>query len=457
MKRLFKSLFAMMLCAVLSMSVFACKKDQKPKAEEPVVIVAVDGVNVQNVIDAFGPIAESEYLTINLDFGMESGEETAYGEGDVEPYSDLLALSAEIKIKKTSSGYDFIARVANDSLDTGVEGGMSIVLYYVGGRMVVAYEMAGEVVSAEGEDEKYTFNAIINDLNRAIANDPEMRETYETVLAMSQEVKALFDQGVMANLNEMFDIDLKEDANNAFTYLKANAQKTLYEIIVAEMEITQTEAEVEEIIFTKLEEYCADNPTIAVFIDRVVSAINAELEPESQINVREICDALEAEGLSAAVLCEIVNYFAELEALPAPDANASLYDYLYSLTSTIRVDDLAQLVLGSNEVTVADLVAQLLQAVKQTTLGDVVYEQLDIDLETLSIVFSDLNASAAITTDSKSRLTGLSVEYAVSYTMTDEIAGQSSAFNRACLTVEISYQKFDTNLAIPQKVLNLLG
>ena len=103
MKRLFKSLFAMMLCAVLSLSVFACKKDQKPKAEEPVVIVAVDGVNVQNVIDAFGPIAESEYLTINLEFGMESGEEIDYGEGDVESYSDLVALSAEIKFFTTFS------------------------------------------------------------------------------------------------------------------------------------------------------------------------------------------------------------------------------------------------------------------------------------------------------------------------------------------------------------------
>jgi hypothetical protein len=153
----------MMLCAVLSLVVFACKptaETSTPVVEKGEEIVAFDGVNVQNVIEALGPISESEYLTINLEFGMENGEQFIIGGMGDGADSELLALSAEIKVKKTKSGYDFIARISDLSMDTGVEGGMSIVLYYVGGRMVVAYEMAGEVVSAEGEDENEAISAI---------------------------------------------------------------------------------------------------------------------------------------------------------------------------------------------------------------------------------------------------------------------------------------------------------
>ena len=288
---------------------------------------------------------------------------------------EARSFSAEFKVKKTSSGYDFIARIVDESMDTytyeAPNSDLCIVLYYVNGRMVVAYEMAGQVISAMEAGGKMTFNGLINELNREIANDPEVRKIYEQIVAMTEEVKALFEQGVMANLNEELDIDLAEDVNNAFAYFKANSHETLFDLFLKEAGIEKTVAEVEEIIFAVVDELCADNPTLSQFIGRVVAVVNEDLAPEEQINLREICDAIEAEGLSAAVFCEIVNYFAELEALPAPDANTSLYDYLYSLTSTIRVDDLAQLVLGSNEVTVADLVADFLNTAKKATLCDV--------------------------------------------------------------------------------------
>ena len=220
MRKIFSSLFAIVICAILSLSVLACnpndpsKEDPQPKPEP---IVAVDGVNVQNVIDAFGPINQSEYLTVNVEFGMESGEEIVYGDCESDAYSELTLLSAEIKIKKTNRGYDFIATVVDASMDTYdlINNDRYVVLYYVDGQMVVAYKVADEVISVESDETSKTFNAMINQLNKEIAQNPEMRKIYEKVLVMSEEIKSLFSQGVFANLNETLDIDLKETVNNA--------------------------------------------------------------------------------------------------------------------------------------------------------------------------------------------------------------------------------------------------
>ena len=459
MKKFFSSLLAIMLCAILSFSNFACVD---PPVYEGEPIVAVDGVNVQNVIDALGPINESEYITINVDFGMESGEEIFCGDGESDGYSDgyseLMLLSAEIKIKKTNSGYDFIARIVDSSMDTySVENSrMCIVLYYVDGRMVVAYEVAGQVMSAESEEERKTFNAIINELNKEIAEDAEMRKTYEQILDMSNKVKAMFDSGALANLNETLDIDLAKTVNDAFTYLKTNRQKTLYETIIAEMEISQTEEEIEEIIFAVVEEFCADNPTIDVLIDRVIAVINEDLAPEDQINLHEIINTIEAEGLTAFAFCELINYIAEDEVLTPPQVDVSLYDYLNGLISGVRVNDLAQLMLGATDATVSDLVAQLLEVVKQITLGDLVYELFGIDISTFGVAFTELYANASLSTDSDSRLTSFSVEYNVSFSTLDEYGDRSAPFNMARLEVEISYEKFDDVIAIPQEVLDML-
>ena len=81
----------------MSLSVFACKPNDPP-IEESDPIVAVDGVNVQNIIEALGPMSESEYLTVNVEFGMESGEEIARGDAMSDAmsdaYSELTLLSA---------------------------------------------------------------------------------------------------------------------------------------------------------------------------------------------------------------------------------------------------------------------------------------------------------------------------------------------------------------------------
>lgn len=456
MKKFFSSLLAIMLCAILSLSVFACKPNDPP-IEEADPIVAVDGVNVQNIIEALGPMSESEYLTVNVEFGMESGETLSYGDAMSDAYSELTLMSAEIKIKKTNSGYDFIARIVDESMDTyDVDNSTVLIVYYVDGSLVYAYEVAGQIIMAETEEEKETFNSAISELNAVIAKDEEMRKTYEQILVMSEKVKALFDQGTMASLDETLDIDLCRTVNDAFTYLKTNRQKTLYELVIAEMGITQTEEEVEQIVFSVVEEFCADNPTLTEFIDRVVDAINQDLEPESQIDLREICNAIEAQGLSATLLCGIVNYLAGDEVLTAPQTTVSLYDYLTSLIAGIKVDDIAQLMLSQQGATVSDLATFILQSAKQTTLGDVVFNLLNLDLSTFAITFEDLYANANLQTDSESRITSFSAEYNVYYSTLDEMEGTSSQYSMARLNVEISYEKFDTKIAIPQEVLDIL-
>lgn len=454
MKRLLKSLLAMMLCVILPLSVMACnKKDPQDKQPKPVAIVAVDGVNVQNVIEALGPISESEYLTINVDFGMSSTE--VY---DDNTEMEARSFSAEFKVKKTSSGYDFIAKIIDESL---IEPGdpssaISITLYYVNGRMVVAYEMAGQVISAMEAGGKMTFNGLINELNREIANDPEVRQIYEQIVAMTEEVKALFEQGVMANLNEALDIDLAEDVNNAFAYFKANSHETLFDLFLKEAEIEKTVAEVEEIIFAVVDELCADNPTLAQFIGRVVAVINEDLAPEEQINLREICDAIEAEGLNVTALCQLVNYIAGEEILYEPQEETSLFEYLNNLASAIRVDQLAQMILADEDATVADLVADFLNTAKKATLCDVAYEILGMDVSVLDFAAEELWASATLKTDSQSRLTCLSLEYAVDVSMQEGEYDQLIISSMANLALTISYDKFTTEMVIPQKVLNAI-
>ena len=437
MRKIFSSLFAIVICAILSLSVLACnpndpsKEDPQPKPEP---IVAVDGVNVQNVIDAFGPINQSEYLTVNVEFGMESGEEIVYGDCESDAYSELTLLSAEIKIKKTNRGYDFIATVVDASMDTYdlINNDRCVVLYYVDGQMVVAYKVADEVISVESDETSKTFNAMINQLNKEIAQNPEMRKIYEKVLVMSEEIKSLFSQGVFANLNETLDIDLKETVNNALAYLKANNEKTLYEIVVTAFDITQTEEEIEEIILSTVEEFCADNPTLIELIDRIVEVINQDLGTDEQIDLREICNFIEESGLSTTVFCELVNYLAGDEILIIPQVSVSLYDYLTSLIDGIRVNDVAQMILGTNGNTVTELVAYILETAKQTTVGDVVYSIIGMDFSTLAITFEDLYTNATLKTDSSSRLTNFSAEYNVTYTLLDEYEGSLGIIPAIC-------------------------
>ncbi len=456
MKRLLKSLLAMMLCVILPLSVMACnKKDPQDKQPKPVAIVAVDGVNVQNVIEALGPISESEYLTINVDFGMSSTE--VY---DDNTEMEATSFSAEFKVRKTSSGYDFIARIVDESMDTytyeAPNSDLCIVLYYVNGRMVVAYEMAGQVISAMEAGGKMTFNGLINELNREIANDPEVRQIYEQIVAMTEEVKALFEQGVMANLNEELDIDLAEDVNNAFAYFKANSHETLFDLFLKEAGIEKTVAEVEEIIFAVVDELCADNPTLSQFIGRVVAVINEDLAPEEQINLREICDAIEAEGLNVTALCQLVNYIAGEEILYEPQEETSLFEYLDNLASAIRVDQLAQMILAEEDATVTDLVADFLNTAKKATLCDVAYEILEMDVSVLDFAAEELWASATLKTDSQSRLTSLSLEYAVDVSIQEGEYDQLIISSMANLELTISYDKFTTEMVIPQKVLNAI-
>ena len=75
MKKFFSSLLAIMLCTILSLSVLACTptdpSNDEPQPPKPEPIVAVDGVNVQDVIDAFGPISQSEYLPLTLNLAWK--------------------------------------------------------------------------------------------------------------------------------------------------------------------------------------------------------------------------------------------------------------------------------------------------------------------------------------------------------------------------------------------------
>jgi hypothetical protein len=254
----------------------------------------------------------------------------------------------------------------------------------------------------------------------------------------------------------VFDIDLAETVNGAIAYLKANSKKTIFQTIIAEMGITESEEEVVESIMASVEELCADNPTLVTFINRLVAFINTELEPENQINIIEICSALEAEGLNAVAFYEMVNYFVGFEVLPAPEAEMSLVDYLDYVLSGIRVDDLAKLVNGSEDATFVSVVARILQLARQTTLGDIIYEGFDVDFETLNFAFDDLYANATLTTDSSSRLTSLHAEYNVGFSTYDEEEGQTAMFSMACFTIEISYEAFATEIAIPQAVLEML-
>lgn len=448
MRKLFSTIIALVLGLVLSFSAFACKKHIEEPQPEPVV--AVDGVNVQNVIDALGPINNSEYITLNVDFAMSQASTF-----DSESSSNEMAFTAEIKLKKTIRGYDFIANVVPKMAGAPSSQAMSIVCYYVDGRMVTAYEMAGQVVEVEENEESKTFNGLLNDLNKEIAEDPEMREVYEQMLSITEEIKALFANGSMASLDESFALDVKDDVNGAFNYLKTNAQKTLYELIITEAKIDKTEEEVDQIVLGVVNEFCQDNPTLPTLIDRIVTAINEEMDDNSKINLREIFNAIEAEGLNAVALCQLVNQIAGDQVLTPPSTATSLYDYLIGLISGIHVNDLAMLALDDQTATAADLATYILEGARNLTIASVFEQLFAVDLTALTMSCSALNAAAAIKTDKDSRLLNLSAQFAVGFNMTSEMESTGESVG-ASLEIGVSYAEFDTEMVIPEELIDML-
>ena len=200
---------------------------------------------------------------------------------------------------------------------------------------------------------------------------------------------------------------------------------------------------------------CADNPTLSQFIGRVVAVINEDLAPEERINLREICDAIEAEGLTVTALCQLVNYIAGEEILYEPQEETSLFEYLDNLASAIRVDQLAQMVLEQDNATIADLVEVFLNSIKNQTLGEAINTLFDVDVSTINAVVEEMWANASLKTDSQSRLTSLSLEYAIDCSM-QEGETQFALASSANLALTISYDKFTTEMVIPQKVLNAI-
>ncbi len=448
MKKLFSTIIALVLGLVLSFSAFACKKHIEEPKPEP--IVAVDGVNVQNVIDALGPINDSEYLTLNVDFAMAQASALTS-----QSSSNEMAFTAEIKLKKTIRGYDFIATVVPEMAGASSAQAMSIVCYYVDGRLVTAHKMAGQVIAVEENEDSKTFNGLLNDLNKEIAEDPEMREVYEQMLSITEEIKALFANGSMASLDESFDFDAKDSVNGAFNYLKTNAQKTVYEIIVTEAEITQTEDEVDQIVLGVVNEFCQDNPTLPTLIDRIVEVINADMDENSKINLREIFNAIEAEGLNAVALCDLVNQIAGDQVLTPPTTATSLYDYLIGLISGIHVNDLAVLLLENETATAADLATFILESARSLTIAGIFEQLFAVDLTALTMSCSALNAAAAIKTDNNSRLLSLSAEFAVGYNMTIGTESRAESLG-ASLEIGVSYAEFDTEMVIPEELIDML-
>ena len=79
-----------------------------------------------------------------------------------------------------------------------------------------------------------------------------------------------------------------------------------------------------------------------------------------------------------------------------------------------------------------------------------------MDVSVLDFAAEELWASATLKTDSQSRLTCLSLEYAVDVSMQEGEYDQLIISSMANLALTISYDKFTTEMVIPQKVLNAI-
>lgn len=315
----------------------------------------VDGVDVSPILDVLNPILGNEYVTIEFTMSMDT----------VNPGSTSQDTTHVVAhVKNTDDGYDLVATIETSSSYTydGETYGDShtLELYYVDGTVLVGATFDGGTDPQYLAGEVGTVNELLTMVNSMIASDPDMKAAYTQIMPAVEELLAVIDEADLNRVTVNETINAKVIVDDIIDYIVSNKETDMYTWILRDIAgIDPTDEAAVAAFENEILAIGANDPTMAQVLDRVVAYINGKLPQDAQINLKAIVDELQATvGITTAeavemfnheMFCEqvwnedlqeVVEICHEENFLPAPEAGVTIYDYAYSLISTVKLNDL---------------------------------------------------------------------------------------------------------------------
>ena len=171
-----------------------------------------------------------------------------------------------------------------------------------------------------------------------------------------------------------------------------NGSFGVHDIILTLAGVDPTDAEAVAQIKDFIAEFYEDNPSVTVFIERIVNAINSAIKENAraqaeengeefvedevfQIDLKEIVDAIQVEsGMTTAEIVKMLND--ELQGsgfvLPAPELGETIYDYLSVYLEAVTLDAIVQAITEDTTATFASVIDGVIELSKDITLKDAI-------------------------------------------------------------------------------------
>lgn len=443
---------------------------------EPIVGAGASGeINLEGALELFAPILDNDYANINLSVEYLS---------EIDGVGVTLYGKAIANVKRTVRGYDVIANVEVGQKASGYNAAMfALAIYYVDGVAVTgAIDYTSDAPVMEYElSEVGSFNGMISMLNQQIAADPDLMELYGKAMPVVEMLKGELEAMELESLAISGSIPLKDAINGAINYLTVHKDDVLYDFILNEvLAIDSTDVEAVAEFEAGLKSLVADNPSIWTVLD----AILVELMSGSgeNLGLEELLIALETElGISVQELhAMIVSEIPDLAGLPVPEEGDTLYTYAYRHLSAITLNDIAEMIIGEEGATGADLIDMVIAMAKEITLGEVVNtvanalfgdllagfspdgSEVDVFavMDMLKLEIQTVTLGYVVRTDELSRPTVLAGNAKVQISYAD-LSGDGTTIittaEQIVLSLEVSYTKPYVEFEIPEDVLDLIG
>ena len=444
---------------------------------EPIVGAGASGeINLEGALELLDPILDNDYANINLSVEYLS---------EIDGVGVTLYGKAIANVKRTVRGYDLIANIEVGRKTSGYNAAMfALAIYYVDGVAVTgAIDYMSDAPVMEYElSEVGSFNGMISMLNQQIAADPDLMELYGKAMPVVEMLKSELEAMELESLAISGTVPLKDVINSAISYLKIHKDDVLYDFILEEvLAIDPTDTEAAAEYEAMLKSLAAENPSVWTMLDAIVNEF-AAVGGTQTVGLEELLIALETElGISVQELhAMIVSEIPDLAGLPVPEEGDTLYTYAYRHLSAITLNDIAEMIIGEEGATGADVIDMIIAMTKGITLGEVVNtvanalfgdllagfspdgSEVDVFavMDMLKLEIQTVTLGYVVRTDELSRPTVLAGNAKVQISYAD-LSGDGTTIittaKQIALSLEVSYTKPYVEFEIPEDVLDLIG
>ena len=397
MKKILSILMALALTLSLAFTAFACtpnnpasdaesesvsesvSESESVYVPEPIVGAGENGeINLADALEILDPVLDNDYVTANITGTVKvlENKQNVYFEADV---------TANAYLKRTVKGYDVIAKIQVTIDKTPAE----IRLYFVDGLGVIGQGYGTEFTYQA--EELGSFNGLINMLNQEIANDPQATEIYMAAMPVLEEIQGMLG-GEDAIGDVQFSMDFTQMVNDVIDFVVESQDESIHDLLLTLFGVDPTDEEAVAEVKGVIAEFYDDNPSVTVFIERIVNAINSAIKENAraqaeekgeefvedevfQIDLKEIVDAIQVEsGMTTAEIVKMLND--ELQGsgfvLPAPEYGETIYDCLIVYLEAVTLDAVVQAATQDKTATFTGIVDGLIEATKNITLKDAI-------------------------------------------------------------------------------------